>query len=84
MSENESYQQEQEQEKINPLLTIWLHPKRTARYVLEYKKFPFVISLLSIGYIGSLFQDILTWDCIRISPFGQSFYSPSFFPRSLA
>jgi hypothetical protein len=56
MNENESNQQEQEQEKINPLLTIWLHPKRTARYVLEYKKFPFVISLLSIGYIGSLFS----------------------------
>ncbi|MBB5147630.1 Yip1 family protein [Ureibacillus thermosphaericus] len=44
-----------QQEKINPFFTIWLHPKKTTRYVIQEKSWLYVIILLSIGYIGSLF-----------------------------
>ena len=41
---------------MNPFLSIWLHPKQTARYVIEHKTMVYVLVILVLGYIGSGFS----------------------------
>ncbi|MDD1505941.1 Yip1 family protein [Lysinibacillus sp. CNPSo 3705] len=45
---------QQERLKFNPFLSVWLHPKQTARYMINDKSIGFAILILSIGYIGSM------------------------------
>lgn len=52
----------QSQEKINPLLAFWLHPKKATRDVLDNKNLLYVIVFLSLGYIGSAFSGFIDWD----------------------
>lgn len=44
----------QEPQKMNPLLSVWFHPKETTRYVITHKNIWYAILLISIGSIGSL------------------------------
>lgn len=53
---------ETSQREMNPLFSIWLHPKITTRYVLDKKSLFYVILFLSIGYIGSGFTGFIDWD----------------------
>lgn len=48
--------------KLNPFKSAWLHPKQTARYMIEAKSIGYAIFVLSIGYIGSLLAGITTND----------------------
>ena len=41
---------------MNPFLSVWLHPKQTARYVIEHKTMVYVLVILVLGYIGSGFS----------------------------
>ena len=41
---------------MNPFLSVWLHPKQTARYVIEQKSLFYVIMLVIFGYIASAFS----------------------------
>lgn len=43
-----------QQEKLNPLLSVWLHPKKTTRYVLNNKGIGYAIFIICLGYIGSM------------------------------
>lgn len=43
---------EQQGANVNPILSVWLHPKKTARYVLENKGILYTLLILTIGYIG--------------------------------
>lgn len=45
--------------KVNPFMSIWLHPKQTTRYMIEEKSIGFAILLLSIGYIGVTLSDLI-------------------------
>ena len=36
---------------MNPFLSVWLHPKQTARYVIEHKTIVYPLILLVIGYV---------------------------------
>lgn len=49
----------QERLKVNPFLSIWLHPKQTTRYMIEEKSIGFAILLMSIGYIGVTLSDLI-------------------------
>ncbi|GAB0166577.1 Yip1 family protein [Lysinibacillus sp. CTST325] len=49
----------QERLKVNPFLSIWLHPKQTTRYMIEEKSIGFAILLLSIGYIGVTLSEVI-------------------------
>ncbi|MFT9816203.1 YIP1 family protein [Lysinibacillus sp. NPDC056185] len=49
----------QERLKVNPFLSIWLHPKQTTRYMIEEKSIGFALLLLSIGYIGVTLSDLI-------------------------
>lgn len=48
-----------EQEKLNPFLSIWLHPKKTARYVLNNKGIGYAIFIICLGYIGSMCSGLI-------------------------
>ncbi|WP_332648954.1 YIP1 family protein [Lysinibacillus sp. 54212] len=39
---------------MNPLISVWLHPKQTARYVIEHKSIAYSLLLISLGFIGSI------------------------------
>ncbi|MER2108848.1 MAG: Yip1 family protein [Solibacillus sp.] len=63
--------------KLNPFISAWLHPKQTARYMIDAKSIGYAILLLSIGYIGSLLagvtaNDLPIWGiiliCLILSP----------------
>ena len=41
---------------MNPFLSVWLHPKQTARYVIEHKSIMYVFMLILLGYIASAFS----------------------------
>ncbi|MEY9976723.1 YIP1 family protein [Lysinibacillus sp. RC79] len=45
--------------KVNPFLSIWLHPKQTTRYMIEEKSIGFAILLMSIGYLGVTLSDLI-------------------------
>ncbi len=49
---------QQERPKLNPFLSVWLHPKQTARYMINDKSIGFVIFILSIGYLGSIMSGL--------------------------
>lgn len=44
---------------LNPFLSVWLHPKQTARYVIEQKSLFYVIMLIIFGYIAGAFSGFL-------------------------
>lgn len=55
-----SYEKETPQAaKVNPFTAVWLHPKRTARYMIDAKSIGYAIFILSIGYIGSLLSGVM-------------------------
>ena len=41
---------------MNPFLSVWLHPKKTARYVIEHKTIVYALTLVILGYIASGFS----------------------------
>jgi len=49
----------QERPKVNPFLSVWLHPKQTARYMIDEKSIGFAILIMSIGYIGSSLSGLI-------------------------
>lgn len=49
----------QKRPKVNPFLSIWLHPKQTTRYMIEEKSIGFAILLMSIGYLGVTLSDLI-------------------------
>lgn len=51
--------QKNEKRKMNPLLSIWIHPKQTTRYVVDNKSLFYMIFLLSLGYIGATFSGLM-------------------------
>lgn len=52
---------------LNPFLAVWLHPKQTARYLIEHKTIGFAIMIITICTILSLpinlldAGEMLTW-----------------------
>ena len=44
---------------MNPFLSVWLHPKQTARYVIEHKTIVYALMLVVIGYIASGFSGFM-------------------------
>lgn len=53
---------EQQTPKLNPFASVWLHPKQTARYMIDVKSTGYAILILSIGYIGSLLSGVMELD----------------------
>ncbi|WP_374967391.1 Yip1 family protein [Lysinibacillus sp. RS5] len=45
--------------KLNPFLSAWIHPKQTARYMIDEKSIGFAILIMSIGYIGSSLSGLI-------------------------
>ena len=43
---------------MNPFLSVWLHPKQTARYVIEQKSLLYVITITILGYIAAGFSGL--------------------------
>ncbi|WP_042477681.1 YIP1 family protein [Bacillus ndiopicus] len=43
---------------MNPFFSAWLHPKQTARYIIENKSMGYVIFIISIGHIGSFLSSL--------------------------
>ncbi len=41
-------------EKLNPFLSVWIHPRRTTRYVIENKSLLYTMIVISVGFIGLL------------------------------
>lgn len=46
--------EKQQNEKINPILSLWFHPKKTIRHVLHHKNLFYVNLLLVISYLPML------------------------------
>lgn len=59
---------EQEDIKLNPLLTVWLHPKKTARYVIENKGFPYTLFIIAISYIGVFCSSVIDTELYPFLP----------------
>lgn len=55
-------------EKLNPILSIWFHPKKTTRYILQHKGLFFVILLMSLGYIGNVFAGLIDTELYPMMP----------------
>lgn len=71
----------QERPKVNPFLSIWLHPKQTTRYMIEEKSIGFAILLMSIGYIGVILTDLIdSTFLIDLSPWLIAFFCVIFAP----
>ncbi len=49
----------QDRQNVNPFLHVWMHPKQTARFMIDVKSTGFAILVLSIGYIGSLLSGLI-------------------------
>ncbi|MED3661525.1 YIP1 family protein [Ureibacillus sp. FSL K6-8385] len=68
-------------EKVNPFLSVWMHPKKTARYVVQEKSLLFVFLILYLGYFGTffssydpeIFPEIPIWALILISVIASPF-----------
>lgn len=43
---------------MNVFLSVWLRPKETARYIIEEKSMSYVITILTIGYVGLLLSNL--------------------------
>ncbi|KOS69008.1 hypothetical protein AEA09_10935 [Lysinibacillus contaminans] len=50
---------EQQTVKLNPFTSVWLHPKKTARYMIDVKSIGYVILILSISNIGVLLSNVM-------------------------
>ena len=50
---------QQERPKVNPFLSTWMHPKQTARYMINAKSIGYAIFVMFIGYIGSLLTGLI-------------------------
>ncbi|MFJ7952769.1 YIP1 family protein [Lysinibacillus sp. NPDC096418] len=60
---NDSHQQEEDlRPTLNPLISVWLHPKQTARYMIDRKSIGFAILILSISNIGVLLSNVMETD----------------------
>jgi len=57
--ENYNETTQQERPKVNPFLSTWMHPKQTARYMIDVKSIGYAILIMSIGYIGSLLSGLI-------------------------
>lgn len=49
----------QQNEKLNPLLSVWLHPKKTTQYVIEQKDLPYCLFIIAISFIGVLSSSLI-------------------------
>lgn len=49
---------------MNPLISTWLQPKRTARYVIDHKSTGYTMLILTLGYIGSLLASLRESDFV--------------------
>ncbi|MGN4125589.1 Yip1 family protein [Lysinibacillus sphaericus] len=49
----------QERQKVNPFLNAWIHPKQTARYMIDVKSVWYAILIMSIGYIGLMLTELI-------------------------
>ncbi len=58
LMENFNDTQNEERPKMNPFISVWLHPKQTARYMINEKSIGFAILIMSIGYIGSIMSGL--------------------------
>jgi len=54
--------------KLNPFLSAWIHPKQTARYMIDEKSIGFAILIMSIGYIGSTLSGLIDPEFSDFSP----------------
>ncbi|MGE7942315.1 Yip1 family protein [Lysinibacillus xylanilyticus] len=54
--------------KLNPFLSAWIHPKQTARYMIDEKSIGFAILIMSIGYIGSTLSGLIDPEVSDFSP----------------
>ncbi|MGA3678028.1 Yip1 family protein [Lysinibacillus agricola] len=54
--------------KLNPFLSAWIHPKQTARYMIDEKSIGFAILIMSIGYIGSSLSGLIEPEFSDFSP----------------
>ncbi len=59
LMENLNETSKEERSKLNPFLSVWMHPKQTTRYMINEKSIGFAILVLSIGYIGSLMSGLI-------------------------
>ncbi|RNC98458.1 YIP1 family protein [Lysinibacillus halotolerans] len=59
---------EQEQQNLNPFLSVWLHPKKTARYVMDHKGIPYSLFIIIIGYIGVFCASIIDTELYPFFP----------------
>ncbi|ETT82625.1 Yip1 family protein [Viridibacillus sp. FSL R5-0477] len=75
-------QETKQQEVLHPFFSIWLHPKKTARYILDYKGLGYAIMFILLGGMaGVLFGamdsklplDIPTWGILLICVIGGPF-----------
>lgn len=67
----ESYNEtpQQERSKVNPFLSTWMHPKQTARYMIDAKSIGYAILVMSIAYIGAMLTGLIGSDfLLNVSP----------------
>ena len=56
---NKYHEHEQQTPRLNPFVSVWLHPKQTAAFMMEYKSLGFAFLLVSLGYIGAMFSGLI-------------------------
>ncbi|MGE7836644.1 Yip1 family protein [Viridibacillus arvi] len=74
-------QETKQQEVLHPFFSIWLHPKKTARYILDHKGLGYAIIFILLGGMASvLFSamdseslDLPTWAILLICLIGGPF-----------
>ncbi|MET4562326.1 Yip1 family protein [Lysinibacillus parviboronicapiens] len=59
---NNYHEHEQQTPRLNPFVSVWLHPKQTAAFMMEYKSLGFAFLLVSLGYIGAMFSGLIDSD----------------------
>lgn len=59
LMENFNDTPKEERPNVNPFVSVWLHPKQTARFMINEKSIGFAILVLSIGYIGSIMSGLI-------------------------
>ncbi|MCS1382346.1 YIP1 family protein [Lysinibacillus sphaericus] len=57
--ENYNETPQQERSKVNPFLSTWMHPKQTARYMIDAKSIGYAILVMSIAYIGAMLTGLI-------------------------
>ncbi|WP_339262383.1 Yip1 family protein [Lysinibacillus sp. FSL K6-3209] len=67
--ENYNETPQQERSKVNPFLSTWMHPKQTARYMIDAKSIGYAILIMSIAYIGAMLTGLIDSDfLLNVSP----------------